>query len=82
LIKQVKEYKYDGIKQNISRRLTRLIKELPDNSVDLVITSPPHILQYIDDEGISADDYVDWFIPYCIEIERVIKPTGSFILYK
>jgi DNA modification methylase len=36
--------------------------------------------KYIDDEGISADDYVDWFIPYCIEIERVIKPTGSFIL--
>jgi hypothetical protein len=28
--------------------------------------------KYIDDEGISADDYVDWFIPYCIEIERVI----------
>jgi DNA modification methylase len=42
LIKLVKEYKYDGIKQNISRRLTKLIKELPDNSVDLVITSPPY----------------------------------------
>jgi DNA modification methylase len=25
-------------------------------------------------------DCIDWFIPYCIEIERVIKPTGSFIL--
>jgi DNA modification methylase len=34
----------------------------------------------IDDEGISADDYVDWFIPYCIEIERVIKPTGSSLI--
>jgi site-specific DNA-methyltransferase (adenine-specific) len=59
-----------------------LLKELPDDSVDLVITSPPYsnMKKYIDDEGISADDYVDWFIPYCIEIERVIKPTGSFIL--
>jgi site-specific DNA-methyltransferase (adenine-specific)/site-specific DNA-methyltransferase (cytosine-N4-specific) len=27
-----------------------------------------------------ADDYVDWFIPYCVEICRVLKPTGSFIL--
>jgi DNA modification methylase len=27
--------------------------------------------KYIDDEGISADDYVDWFIPYCIEIEEL-----------
>jgi hypothetical protein len=39
LIKQVKEYKYDGIKQNIGDSLD-LLKELPDNSVDLVITSP------------------------------------------
>jgi hypothetical protein len=40
LDKKLVEYKYDGIKQNISRRLTRIIKELPDNSVDFVITSP------------------------------------------
>ncbi len=59
-----------------------LLKKLPDNSIDLVITSPPYstMKKYIDDEGILADDYVDWFIPYCKEIERVIKPTGSFIL--
>jgi DNA modification methylase len=40
LIKQVKEYKYDGIKQIYLER--NLLKELPDNSVDLVITSPPY----------------------------------------
>jgi DNA modification methylase len=74
LIKLVKEYKYDGIKQNISRRLTKLIKELPDNSVDLVITSTIFYNEkYIDDEGISADDYVDWFIPYCIRKSIVIN---------
>ena len=59
-----------------------LLKKMPNNSVDLVITSPPYstLKVYIDDPGILADDYVDWFIPYCKEIERVIKPTGSFIL--
>ena len=59
-----------------------LLKQLPDNSVDLVITSPPYadLKVYIDNPGILADDYVNWFIPYCKEIERVIKPTGSFIL--
>ena len=59
-----------------------LLKLLPDNSVDLVITSPPYadLKSYIDFKGILADDYVNWFIPYCKEIERVIKPTGSFIL--
>jgi DNA modification methylase len=59
-----------------------LLKKLPDNSIDLVITSPPYssMKTYINFKGILADDYVDWFIPYCKEIERVIKPTGSFIL--
>ena len=59
-----------------------LLKQLPDNSIDLVITSPPYadLKTYIDFKGVLADDYVDWFIPYCREIERVIKPTGSFIL--
>ena len=59
-----------------------LLKDLPDNSVDLVITSPPYadLKTYIDFKGILADDYVEWFLPYCNEICRVIKPTGSFIL--
>lgn len=59
-----------------------LLKQLPDNSVDLVITSPPYstLKVYINNPGILADDYVDWFLPYCNEICRVIKPTGSFIL--
>ena len=60
----------------------QLLQELDDNSIDLVITSPPYanLKTYIDYEGIPADDYVDWFIPYCQQIHRVIKPTGSFIL--
>jgi hypothetical protein len=36
--------------------------------------------KYIDNPGIHPDKYVEWFLPICIEICRVIKPTGSFIL--
>ena len=59
-----------------------LIKQLDDNSIDLVITSPPYstLKTYITDPGISPNDWVEWFMPLCKEIERVIKPTGSFIL--
>ena len=59
-----------------------LLKKIPDNSIDLVVTSPPYstLKTYINDVGVLANDYVKWFIPYCQEIERVIKPTGSFIL--
>jgi DNA modification methylase len=59
-----------------------LMRELDDNSIDLVITSPPYadLKKYIDFDGIHPDKYVEWFIPYCKEIERIIKPTGSFLL--
>jgi site-specific DNA-methyltransferase (adenine-specific) len=59
-----------------------LLKQLDTDSIDLVITSPPYstLKTYIDNPGIHPDNYVDWFIPICKEICRVIKPTGSFIL--
>jgi len=59
-----------------------LMKTLPDKSIDLIITSPPYadMKTYIDDTGITPDKYVEWFMPFVKEIERVMKPTGSFIL--
>lgn len=59
-----------------------LLRERPDASVDLVITSPPYadMKTYVDDHGVHPDQYVDWFLPIVKELERVLKPTGSFIL--
>jgi len=61
-----------------------LIKTLPDNSIDLVITSPPYadiISSYGKDVSIKKPtEYVDWILPLFNEIYRVLKPTGSFIL--
>ncbi len=57
------------------------LKELKDNSVDLIVTSPP----YADNRastygGTKPDDYVEWFLPLSKELLRVLKPTGTFIL--
>ena len=59
-----------------------LLKSMESNSVDLVITSPPYadLKTYVGNPGIHPDNYVEWFLPICNEICRVIKPTGSFIL--
>lgn len=60
-----------------------LIKKLPDESIDLVITSPPYsdIVNYGKEVSTKKpDDYVDWILPLFNEIWRVLKPTGSFIL--
>ena len=60
-----------------------LIKEQPDNSVDLVITSPPYadIINYGKNISIKKpQEYCDWLLPLFNDIQRVLKPSGSFIL--
>ena len=57
------------------------LKKIPDNSVDLIFTSPP----YADSRkntygGISPEKYVQWFLPISAELLRVLKPSGTFVL--
>ncbi len=57
------------------------LKKIPDNSVDLIFTSPPYADQRKNTYGgIHPDDYVDWFLPKTEEMLRVLKPTGTFVL--
>lgn len=59
------------------------MKLLPDNSVDLIVTSPPYIdmKDYGHKEGtISPNDYVEWFRPKVKEMLRVLNNEGSFVL--
>ena len=57
------------------------LKNLQDNSIDLIITSPP----YADQRkkvygGVPPDKYVEWFLPISEQLLRVLKPSGTFIL--
>lgn len=57
------------------------LAKLTDNSVDLIITSPPYADQRKGTYGgIHPDKYVEWFLPISKELLRVLKPTGTFIL--
>jgi len=60
-----------------------LSKQLPNDYVDLVVTSPPYAdtLSYGKDiPTFHPDNYVDWFLPLFQDAARFLKPTGSFIL--
>ncbi|MDR1883492.1 MAG: site-specific DNA-methyltransferase [Prevotella sp.] len=58
-----------------------VLKKIPDNSVDLVFTSPPYADQRKNTYGgIKPDEYVQWFLPVSNELLRVLKPTGTFVL--
>lgn len=57
------------------------LPSLADNSVDLVMTSPPFGLVRKKDYGnVDAAEYLDWFRPFASEIFRILAPTGSFVL--
>ncbi len=71
----------DFIDQIIHGDCEQVLKEFPDNSIDLIFTSPP----YADQRkrtygGIRPDEYVHWFLPKAEQFLRVLKPTGTFIL--
>lgn len=58
-----------------------VLPKLPDEFVDLIVTSPP----YADNRkktygGVPVDKYVDWFLPISGELQRILKPEGSFVL--
>jgi len=58
-----------------------ILPTLPDESIDLIFTSPPYADQRKSTYGgIPPDEYVEWFLPIADELYRVLKPTGTFIL--
>jgi len=58
-----------------------LLRKLPDESVDLVVTSPPYALHFKKEYGnVTKAEYVAWLKPFGTEIRRILKPEGSFVL--
>lgn len=58
-----------------------LLAELPADTVDLLLTSPPYALHFKKEYGnVEKHGYVNWFLPFAREIHRVLKPGGSFVL--
>ena len=59
----------------------QVLKAIPDNSIDLIFTSPPYADQRSATYGgIKPDQYVAWFMPKAKEFYRILKPEGSFVL--
>ncbi len=58
-----------------------LIKDLKDSSINLILTSPPFALTRKKEYGNeSAENYVDWFLPFGYEFKRVLTQNGSFVI--
>jgi DNA modification methylase len=58
-----------------------LMREVPDNCIDLIFTSPPYALHFKKEYGNkSQSEYTGWFLEFAREMFRIVKPTGSVVI--
>ena len=58
-----------------------LLDRIPDESINLVLTSPPFALQREKEYGNKdAADYVKWLAEFAKLVHQKLKPDGSFVL--
>jgi DNA modification methylase len=54
---------------------------MADESVNLILTSPPFALTRKKEYGnASADEYIEWFMPFAMQFRRILKHNGSLII--
>jgi len=73
----------DFINQIICGDCIEILNQIPDNSIDLVVTSPPYNLGINYDnynDRIPWENYYNWCRKWMREIYRVLKPDGRFCL--
>lgn len=58
-----------------------LMRRLEDKSINLILTSPPFALTREKEYGNkSADEYIDWFMPFATEFRRLLADDGSLVI--
>jgi site-specific DNA-methyltransferase (cytosine-N4-specific) len=58
-----------------------LMKLLPRDSVNLILTSPPFALTSKKEYGNkSSDEYIGWFLEFAKEFKRLLTNDGSFVV--
>lgn len=58
-----------------------LLAELDDDSVNLVVTSPPFALQRQKAYGnLDQHEYIDWFLDFAALVHRKLRSDGSFVV--
>ncbi len=58
------------------------MKDIPDGSVDLVLTDPPYNINKAQwDRWASVGEYITWYISWIIQIQRILKNSGCLYFF-
>ena len=69
----------DYINKVIQGDCIEAMKQIPDNSIDLVLTDPPYNIKKANWDRI--DNYIEWCGNWILECQRVLKDNGSFYFF-
>ena len=61
-----------------------VMKSMPDNSVDAIVTDPPYYKvkgEAWDRQWDTADGFITWIGELCEQWERILKPNGSLYVF-
>ncbi len=74
------DYKENPIGNDLLNRIfcksSERMEELPDNSVHLMVTSPPYNVGKEYDENFTLEEYLDFLVRVWREVHRVLVPGG------
>lgn len=71
-------YQYGDIYLGDSQQL---LQSVESSSVNLILTSPPFALTRKKEYGNeSASKYIEWFLPFAYEFQRILTADGSLVL--
>jgi site-specific DNA-methyltransferase (cytosine-N4-specific) len=58
-----------------------ILAEIPSDSVNLIMTSPPFALERKKEYGnVDAKDYIKWFIEFAVQFKRILREDGSLVI--
>jgi len=62
-----------------------LLKTIPDNSIDLILTDPPYYQvlkkEAWDNQWETLEEFLDWIEIVGIELKRVLKTNGAMLMF-
>ena len=57
------------------------LPQIPDGSVNLIVTSPPYALHFKKEYGnVEKDEYIPWFLRFAKEFHRILAADGSLVI--
>lgn len=63
----------------LNKDCLKLLKLLPDNSIDLILIDPPYNLDLADWDSYS--NYIDWAAQWLEEAYRVLSKSGNMVIF-